>query len=310
MLRLTLQHWKKLLVTIVAVDLLIAIIGGYLFLVTDIFAAPSPLPTPTPGPLPTLTPTPWAGPPGGTSTPTPLLPPTATPTTILAQSGFPHGFTPTPRPTREPVYISLPALLGRNLRDVPNINQVLYPEPFFAPGTNNACGPIALYAGLLGLGLDIEYQRVRDWAVSYGFNAEGISTWGMVNTAASITQERGEPYLLDHGKKFNTAELMTRLRRGEVVVVLLRVKRINGRYHVTSDYNGSIGHFLLVERINTKKRTVRFAGSTLGMEEVPLGDFVASWTGNPQAADPAEGWSDYLKNEPAVNWAMSLKPNR
>jgi hypothetical protein len=304
------QRWKHLLILIIVTDLLVVVIGAYLFVATDIFAAPPLLPTATPGPLPTLTPTPWAGPPGGTSTPTPLLPPTATPTTILAQSGFPFGFTPTPRPTREPVYISLPTLLGRKLRDVPNINQVLYPEPFFAPGTNNACGPIALYAGLLGLGLDIDYQRVRDWAVSYGFNAEGISTSGIVNTAASINQERGEPYTLDYGKKFNTAELMTRLRRGEVVVVLLRVKRINGSYQVTSDYNGSIGHFLLVERINTKKRTVRFAGSTLGMEEVSLGDFVASWTSNPQAADPAEGWSQYLKNEPASQWALTLKPNK
>jgi hypothetical protein len=303
--------WKKILVAIILFDGLVVAVGAYLLVATDIFAAP-PIPTIVVGPPPTDTATPWAGPPGGTSTATPIMPPTPLATTILAQSGFPHGFTPTPRPTPEPVYISLPMLyiVGRNARDVPVVYQVLYPESFFAPGTNNACGPVALYAGLLGLGLDIDYQRVRDLAVSYGFDASGFSTSGMVNTATTISNERNEPFSVEQGRTFTTQDLIRHLRRGEVVVVLLQVKQGNSGFQVSGYEAGSFGHFLIVERINIRTRKVRFAGSTLGMDEVPLGDFVASWSNNSQALAPPEGWRAYLDNEQPGGWAMMLKPNR
>jgi hypothetical protein len=308
-----LQRWKQFLIGAIIIDLVVTGLGIYLFLATDLFAAALPEPVTTPGPPPTYTATPWAGPPGGTSTPIPDLPPTVTATTVLAQSGFPHGFTPTPRPTPEPVYISLPRLLpyGRNLVDVPTVNQVLYPEPFFPPGTNNACGPVALYAGLLGLNLNVDYQRVRDIAVSYGFNTEGITTWGMVNTAATINHELGQPFVLEHGRQYNTEDLLANLRKGKVAVVLLSVRvGADGRYRVTSDVTNAIGHFLIVERINIKNKTVRFAGSTLGMEQVSLAEFVASWNSNSQNVVPPDDWRTYLKNEPANGWAMLLKPDR
>ena len=313
LLNFIISRWKQFLIGVVVADLVVVGLGFYLFLVTDIFAAALPGPVATPGPYPTYTPTPWAGPPGGTSTPIPNGPATPTPTTVLAHSGFPVGFTPTPRPTRKPVYISLPMLLpnGRNLLDVPTINQVLYPEPFFPHGSNNACGPVALYAGLLGLGLDIDYQRVRDLAVYNGFNAEGITTWGMVNTVTTINQEMGSPFSIEYGRQYNTKDLIAQLRKKKAIIVLLRVRRgADGRYLVTSDYAGSVGHFLIVERINVKSKTVRFAGSTLGMEQVSLGEFVASWTSNPQAIVPAQGWRSFLKNEPASGWALMLKSDR
>ncbi len=309
MLNTILREWKKALIIVVVVDLLVLMVGAYFVFATDLFAAPE-IPDlvllPTPKPTPTL----WAGPPGGTSTPRPNLPPTPTATTILAQSGFPHGFTPTPRPTREPVYISLPLFGGNSgRRDLPDINQVLYPEPFFPPGTNNACGPIALYAGFLGLGVDVDYTHLRNIAVDYGFAAHGISTSGMVNTTLTLNHELGNPLNTAYGYNYNTNDLIRQLRRGRVVVVLVQLYQVNGRYYLTSDPNGAIGHFLLVENINTRRKTVRFAGSTLGIEEVSLGDFVASWSLNPEAVDPPQGWSSFLRHEPAQNWALIMDKN-
>ena len=304
------RHWKHILAVIIAVDILAVITGGYLFIATDTFAGPPPI-TIVPTPVPTITPTPWAGPPKSRVTPTMPGLPTPLPTKILAQSGFPVGFTPTPLPTREPMYIKLPDLLfafgGRV--NAPSINQVLYPEPFFAPGTNNACGPVALFAGLLGMGINIDYGRVRDVAVSYGFNAEGISKSGMVNTITILNQELGYPFTVEQGNHYRTRDLTRYLSQGKIVVVLLRVKRVNGQYQVTTDWEGSLGHFLLVERINLRTRTVYFAGSTLGMEKVPLGDFVASWTSNPQAVSPPGGWQNYLRTEPPHYWALILNPS-
>lgn len=311
MFQLIIQHWKRILVAIIVVDVLVVVGGSYLFFATDTFAGPPPV-TLVPTLTPTMTPTPWAGPPKSRVTPTLIASmPTPLPTKILAHSGFPVGFTPTPIPTREPVFIRLPDLifgLGSGI-DAPSINQVLYPEPFFAAGTNNACGPVALYAGLLGLGHSVDYTRVRDVAVSYGFGPEGISKSGMINTIAVMNQELGYPFTIEHGNRYRTRDLIGHLGKGRVVVVLLRVRRVNGQYRVTTDLEGSIGHFLIVERINTRTRTVRFAGSTLGMEKVPLGDFVASWSRNPQAIAPPQGWSAYLKAEPATSWALILKPN-
>lgn len=255
-----------------------------------------------------VTPTPWPGPgPGPTATPT--LPPTPLATDVLAQSGFPPGFTPTPRPTREPQVISLPQIFpigGRGI-DVPVINQIYYPEPFFPPGTNNACGPVALFAGLLGLGLDVDYSHLRNIAVNYGFTSYGISKQGMVGTAATLNSEWGYPLTIEHGNFYNTKDLMRHLRQGSVIIVLVRVKRVNGKYQVTADQAGSVGHFLLVERINLRSKKVRLAGSTLGMDEVPLADFIKSWGSNPQAVTSGEGWRTFFKKEEAINWALILK---
>jgi hypothetical protein len=167
-----------------------------------------------------------------------------------------------------------------------------------------------VFAGQLGQGVDIDYQRVRDLAVSYGFDASGFSTSGMVNTATTISNERNEPFSVEQGRTFTTQDLIRHLRRGEVVVVLLQVKQGSSGFQVSGYEAGSFGHFLIVERINIRTRKVRFAGSTLGMDEVPLGDFVASWSNNSQALTLPEGWRAYLDNEQPGGWAMMLKPNR
>lgn len=313
MIRFLLRWWKQILAGIIVIDALVLAGVYYVLVVTDTFAGP-PVAAITPTNTLTITPTPWAGPPTPRPlTPTPTVEPTLRPTEILAASGFPHGFTPTPRPTEEPVYIKLPELFffGAGRVEAPSINQVLYPEPFFAPGTNNACGPIALYAGLLGMGLTVDYSRLRDVAVSYGFNAEGITTSGLANTASFLSQELGTPYSVEYGYRYNTRDLLKQLRQGAMVIVLLRVQRgADGLFRVTPDTSNSFGHFLIVERISTRSKTVNFAGSTLGMEKVGLGDFVASWTGNAQAISPPAGWNAYLDGEPSGYWAMVLKPAR
>lgn len=312
MSKLISHYWKHFLIGIVVVDILIVGLLLYVFVLPGSVALSANLPGEELRPvIPTvvITPTPWPGPPSARATATATLPPTPLATDVLAASGFPPGFTPTPRPTREPLYITLPLVYsggGRGV-DVPVINQIHYPEPFFPPGSNNACGPVALFAGLLGLGLNVEYIHLRNVAVSYGFAAEGISKQGLLNTAAVLNDEWGNPLIIEHGNFYNTQQLIRELRRGGVVVVLVRVKRVNGRYQVTTDTVGSVGHFLLVEQINLRSQTVRVAGSTLGMDEVPLADFVNSWASNPQALTPEEGVRTFLKNEQAVNWALILK---
>jgi hypothetical protein len=305
---LTSQHWKYLFAVIVVIDLLI--VGGVFYFITaaDSLAESRAAVAGTPTATATITSTPWAGP-GPRPTATPTLPPTPLPTTILAESGFPHGFTPTPRPTREPVIITLPQIYGVNRAkvDVPVVNQLYYPEPFFPPGTNNACGPVSLFAAMQGLGVNVDYSRLRNVAVNNGFNAEGISKWGIINTAVTLNSELGNPLALEYGNHYRTKDLTRHLRQGGVIVVLVYVKKEYGQYRLTGDRAGSIGHFLLVESVNFRSRQVKLAGSTLGMDKVPITDFIRSWTGNSQFVIPTGGWRTYLRNEPASNWALILK---
>jgi hypothetical protein len=231
-------------------------------------------------------------------------------TDVLAASGFPPGFTPTLRPTREAVYISLPYVYPANGRaiDVPVINQIHYPEPFFPPGTNNACGPVALYAALQALRADVAYGHLRDIAVSHGFTHYGISKAGMINTVTTINNELGHSYIVDHGNNYGLKDLIQSIHQRGVVTVLIRVRKANGRYRVTADKHNSVGHFLIIDNINLRTKTVKFAGSTLGMDEVPLQDFIQSWASNPQAlTNPAKNWSSYLRSEQSENWAMIIK---
>jgi hypothetical protein len=272
------------------------------------------LATGTPTATATATATPWPGP-GKKVTPTPTLPPTVMATDVLAESGFPHGFTPTPRPTREPVFITLPYVFawpGQRV-DVPVINQIYYPEPFFPPGTNNACGPVAMYAALQALGANIDYGRLRDVAVYNGFTDYGISKAGMINTLATLNHELGNRYVIEHGNHYGTKDIISNIRAGGVVIVLIRVKKENGVFRVTADQANSFGHFLIVEGINLRTQTIRMAGSTLGMDKVPLQDFIQSWASNPQAVvspHPSLGWRGYLKNENTASWALIIKRRR
>lgn len=303
------QQWRYFLLAVIVVDLLIA--GGisYIFAGADSLAAPDALPTPQAiAATVIVTPTPWPGP-GRRPAPTPTLPPTPLPTNALAASGFPPGFTPTPRPTREPVYITLPQLYfpGRRSVDVPIINQIYYPEPFFPPGTNNACGPVALYAAFKGLKFDIDYSRLRDIAVNNGFDAEGISKWGLLNTAVTLNNELGQPLTIEQGDKYRTADLIKYLRQGAVIVILVQVKKEAGQFRMTDDYYNSFGHFLLVDRINTRAKYVQVAGSTLGMDKVPLADFVRAWSGEAEPTSALAGWRTFLKYEKADNWALIIK---
>lgn len=305
---LTSQQWRYLLVAIVILDLLI--VGGifYMFTATDSLAksglaALGAPPTPV-----VVTPTPWPGP-GARPSPTPTLPPTAIPTAILAPGGFPYGFTPTPRPTQAPVMITLPKILlrGNKRVDAPTVNQIYYPEPFFPAGTNNACGPVSLFAAWQGLGVDVNYGHLRNIAVNNGFDAEGITKWGLINTAITLNDEVGGPLKIEASEEYRTADILKYLRQGGVVLVLVRVRNVGGRFYLTGDYNGSFGHFLLLESISFRSRKVKLAGSTLGMDEVPLEDFLRSWTRNPNLVVPANSWRSYLKNESGANWALILK---
>lgn len=303
-----LQQWKYILLAIIVLDLLIA--GGVFYFIVE----PTPSVALTSSVTPesvvatvVVTPTPWPGP-GRRPIPTATLPPTPTATNALALGGFPIGFTPTPRPTREPVYISLPQILltGRSGMDMPVINQIYYPEPFFPPGTNNACGPVALYAGLKGLKLEVDYRHLRDIAVNNGFNAEGISKTGLINTAVTLNNELGQPLTIEQGNQYRTNDLMRQLRQGAVVIILIRVKREAGQFRMTDDYSYSFGHFLLVDRINTRAGFVGVAGSTLGMDKVPLEDFIRAWSGEAPPTSPL-GWGPFLRQENADNWALILK---
>ncbi len=91
------------------------------------------------------------------------------------------------------------------------------------------------------------------------------------------------------------------------MLVLVRVKKENGQYRVTGSNQGSVEHFLLVEQINLSSKKVKVAGSTLGMDEVPLSDFIESWTGHHQTVASTTGWASFLKNEEINNWALILK---
>lgn len=308
------KQWKLLVVLVVLLDL--AVVGAILYLFSTqetrrVEAAELARLTVLPTATATATATPWPGP-GKRVTPTPTLPPTPLATDVLAQSGFPPGFTPTPYPTREKVMITLPYVypVFRNNLDVPVINQIYYPEPFFPPGTNNACGPVALFAALQALRVDIGYPRLRDLAVANGFTDYGISKSGMVGTIAAVSRETGDALKIDHGNHFSTTDLMREVRTGGVAIVLLRVQRVGGQWRVTSDMNNSIGHFVIVDSINMRSKTVRFAGSTLGMDKVPLQDFIQAWTRNPQPVD-FKAWQTFLKTETANNWALVIrKPPR
>ncbi len=315
LLNLVLKKWKLFVFGFIAID--IVIVGGLLYGFATaeaerVVAAELNRPTHTPTPTATATPTPWPGP-GPTLTRTPTLPPTPMSTDVLAVSGFPPGFTPTPRPTREAVFISLPYVYPANASaiDVPVINQIYYPEPFFPPGTNNACGPVALYAALQALGANVDYGRLRDIAVSNGFTHYGISEAGMVNTAAVINHELNSPYAIEHGNNYGLKDLMRHIRQRGVVTVLIRVRKEHGRYRVTADKNNSVGHFLIVDKIDLRNGTVKFAGSTLGMDEVLLQDFIQSWASDPQAvANSTNSWRGYLRHERAMNWALIIKRSR
>jgi hypothetical protein len=299
------QHWKILLIAIVAVDVLVVGVVFYIF-TTPNSQAESAIISSAVTPV-IVTSTPWPGP-GPRPTATPTVPPTAIPTALLAPGGFPVGFTPTPRPTREPVKITLPQIYfgGKKWTDVPIVNQVHYPESFFPPGTNNACGPVALFAAVQGLGVDASYTHLRNIAVNNGFNAQGISRWGIINTAVTLNSEVGSPLRVEYGDRYNTRDLLNHLQRGGVVMVLVQLQKVGGGYRLTGHTSGTIGHFVLVERINFKTGKVKLAGSTLGMDEVPLLDFLQSWTRNPNLTMPTN-WKSYLDAEPATRWALILK---
>lgn len=310
MLKLPLKQWKPVLLAIILLDVVVvvAVLGYFMTSQQTLAASATAAAIASIPPTPTQTPTPWPGP-GRRPIPTATLPPTALPTDVLAASGFPFGFTPTPRPPSDPVRISLPKIYftGRQSVNVPVINQIYYPEPFFPPGSNNACGPVALYAAMRGLKTDVDYSRLRNWAVRYGFNAEGISKSGLVGTAVGLNNELGQPLTVTHGN-YTLSNLISQLRQKGVVLVLVRVKKVNGRFVVTGDYAGSFGHFLLVENINLRSKTVQFAGSTLGMDRVPLVDFVRAWTNNPNLPDTSTvGWRTYLKENKTSAWALILK---
>ena len=295
-------RWRYVLAIIIVIDLLVVSGLGYFFTRSGLAAIPTIAPTQVvTAPSPTATIKPWEGPPRPSPTATrPWLPPTPLSTLVLADSGFPPGFTPTPRPTREPVYISFPQIFptsGQSV-DVPVVSQVLYPESFFAPGTNSACGPVALYAAMYGLGLNIDYTRLRDIAVANGFGATGISKWGMVNTILTLNNELGNPATVEYNDQYTIRDLIKHLRQHGVVIVLVQVYKENGQYHLTN--TGAIGHFLLVESIRGNR--VQLAGSTLGMDAVTLSDFTQSWT-----QTPPDRLDTSFSNDHRAGWALVLK---
>ena len=166
---------------------------------------------------------------------------------------------------------------------------------------------MSLYAAIQGLGVNVSYTHLRNIAVSNGFAAYGISKWGLINTATTLNNDLGNPLRIEYGDRYRARDLLSHLRRGGVVLVLVYLRKSGGQYYMTGDVNGSIGHFLLVESISFRTQRVRLAGSTLGMNEVPLLDFMRSWTRNPNLTVPSGGWKSYLESEPAVNWALILK---
>jgi hypothetical protein len=167
---------------------------------------------------------------------------------------------------------------------------------------------VALFAGLKGLGIDVDYSRLRDIAVSNGFNAEGISKWGLINTATTLNNELGQPVTIEQGNHYRTSDLIKYLRQKAVIIILVQVKREAGVFRMTDDYYYSFGHFLLVDQINTKSKYVNVAGSTLGMDKVPLADFARAWSGESLPDTPLGGVRTFLQNEKADNWALIIKP--
>jgi len=290
--KLTTEQWIYMLTAIIIVDAIVFMGVVYYFAVITPTPQTTSAVTVTYTPVPTLTPTQWAGPPP-TVTPTPTWPPTPVATTMFSGGEFNSEFVPTPRP---PVldefsvnfdgFASTIQFLGKQAGKIPVINQLLYPEPFFPAGSNNACGPVALFATFTGLGANIHYQQLRDIAVRNDFASYGITVSGLVNTAYLLNSQIGQPFSIEQSRNYTLSNLSRLLRQGKVLIVLVRVKRVNGNYQVTTDKHGSIGHFLVVERINMATRRVQIAGSTLGMKNVPLDDFISSWTSSPPEPKP------------------------
>lgn len=288
---LTLKQWIYLIGGIVVFDLLI-FTGIAYFIAVDYARLEEPPPISSiHKAMPAIsqaTPLVWAGPPP-TSTPTATVPPTPIATLAFSDGNFTSPFVPTARPVTDARfrfdYEALMASIQRvslgRVGKIPIINQLLYPEPFFPSGYNNACGPVGLYAALKGAGVNIRYQQVRDVAVNHGFGAHGISTTGMYNTAAVINRQVGQRLTLEQRHNYQLNDLTRLIRQGSVVVVLVRVKRGENGYQVTGDRANSFGHFLVVERVNTLTRRVKIAGSTLGMQNIPLDEFLRSWSSNP-----------------------------
>jgi len=146
---------------------------------------------------------------------------------------------------------------------------------------------VALFAALQALRIDVDYSHLRNVAVQHGFTHYGISKAGMISTISTLNHDLGNKLTIEYNN-FNRNDLMRRVRGGGVAIVLIYVYKANGRYYMSADHANSIGHFLIVESINTRKKTVQFAGSTLGMDRVSLDDFT-------------KGWS---------NWALVIKRNR
>ena len=130
----------------------------------------------------------------------------------------------------------------------------------------------------------------------------------MINTATTLNQEMGNILTVEHGNRYATKDLMQQIRQGGVAIVLIRVRKAGGRYYPTDDLNYSVGHFLIVESINMRNRTIQFAGSTLGMDKVRLEDFLKSWASNPQAITNTPGnLQTFIRQEKAANWALIIK---
>lgn len=330
MLNLTPQQWVYLFIVMIVADLLtFGSVVYYFKFVDDVpevaesaFYTATPLPTPTPRPT-------WAGP-GPTVTPTPTWPPTPLATPAFEDGNLTSKFVPTPRPVSagdltlnyEGLVNTIRYITTRRVGKMPVINQLLYPEPFFPAGSNNACGPVALYAAMQGLGANFSYRQLRNIAVRNDFGPEGITVSGLVNTAYILNHQLGQPYWVEQSREYTLANLNRFLNQGAGVIVLVRLKRVDGKYKVTGDLNGSFGHYLVVQSINMFNRKVYIAGSTLGMGAVPLDDFLSSWSSNPpepKAKKPKFNlnWLTITKITPnskpkakSVGWALVLRPKR
>ncbi len=322
---LTFRQWVHLFLAVILVDLLVFFGIVYYFMTMDSLAATN-LPSAPPNRFMatvTATPTPWAGP-GLRVTATPTWPPTPIATRILSDNGFPSGFVPTPRPTRQAKFnlnLNLNAMFsgfptlsaGNGLVDVPDINQTLYPEKFFRAGSNNACGPVALFAAMQGLGANISYAHVRNIAVNNEFGSDGMTVSGLINTAVILNNYLGQPFIIEQSRDYHLQDLTNQLQQKGVVIVLVRIKKVEGQYQISGNTKGSIGHFLVIERINPFTSKVKIGGSTLGMGDVSLADFVSSWSNEPQKAEKRQFpikfiWKNPIKEEPKPgNWALMIK---
>jgi hypothetical protein len=146
--------------------------------------------------------------------------------------------------------------------------------------------------------------------VANGFTDYGISKAGLIGTISRVNLESGDKLLIEYGERYNTQDLIKQVRTGGVVIVLLGVYRSGSQWHVTPDFNNAIGHFLIVDSVNMRSKTVRFAGSTLGMEQVGLADFVRSWSRNPNHQMDLKPGLSFLPQEPATNWALVIRRRR